>query len=550
MLKNASIKTKFGVFSALVVIISVVVTASVCLWQIRADLVQQANITLGTRLQSFQELLLAKELSMRNTSATPTEKSGEFRIEGDKLMLGAYTINDNFEIVDKIKTIFGGAATVFMNDVRVTTNVPGKEGGRALGTKLQRGPAYTAIFEKGTSYRGETEILGVPYFAAYDPIKDSRGQVIGILFVGAPKGDFFKSFYSIMLTATITAVLLIAAVCVFVSVIIRKATKPLIAGVEVANRLAEGNLAPITAEESTDEVGRLVSALSNMIGNWRGIVEKVADAASGMTTASGDLSRRAAQMREGSGVQIESLSEVAAAAEEMSAAVANVAKNAADIAQSATATMGVARDGEQIVDKSVNEVKEISLTVEQSAALVKSLGDKSSQIGTIIGVINDIADQTNLLALNAAIEAARAGEQGRGFAVVADEVRKLAERTAQATAEIGGMIGAIQGEVDKAVGSMESATEKVEAGVALSAQAGGALKNIIRAVNELQEMVQQIASATHQMTESSEQISRDIERVASVSKEVSASSEHTNKAALDITAISSTLQQVVGRFSL
>ncbi len=550
MLKNASIRTKFGFFSAIVVIISVVVTATVCLWQIRADLVEQANVTLGTRLQSFQELLLAKELAMRNTSATPAEKTGEFRIEGDRLMLGSYTINDNFEIVDKIKTIFGGAATVFMNDTRISTNVPGKEGGRALGTKLQKGPAYTAIFEKGTGYRGETEILGVPYFAAYDPIKDSRGQVIGVLFVGAPKSDFFKSFYSIMLTATITAVLLIAAVCVFVSVVVRKATQPLVAGVELANRLAEGNLAPITAAERTDEVGRLQNALSHMIGNWRGIVEKVADAASGMTSASGDLSRRAAQMREGSGVQAESLSEVAAAAEQMSAAVANVAGNAADIARSATATMDVARDGEQIVDRSVDEVREISLTVEQSAGLVKSLGEKSSQIGAIIGVINDIADQTNLLALNAAIEAARAGEQGRGFAVVADEVRKLAERTAQATAEIGGMIGAIQGEVDKAVGSMESATKKVEAGVALSAQAGEALQNIIRAVNDLQKMVQQIASATQEMTASSEQISRDIERVASVSKDVSASSEHTNKAALDISAISSTLQQVVGRFAL
>jgi methyl-accepting chemotaxis protein len=188
--------------------------------------------------------------------------------------------------------------------------------------------------------------------------------------------------------------------------------------------------------------------------------------------------------------------------------------------------------------------------VGESAVFVKSLGDRSKQISEIITVINEIADQTNLLALNAAIEAARAGEQGRGFAVVADEVRKLAERTAHATAEISEMIKSIQAEVTKAVSAMENATKKVESGVEFSGQAGGALQSIVAHVDDLHAMVQQIASATNEMTATSEQISRDIESIATISKETSVGSEQTSHASGELARLSLDLQRVVGDFKL
>jgi len=195
-------------------------------------------------------------------------------------------------------------------------------------------------------------------------------------------------------------------------------------------------------------------------------------------------------------------------------------------------------------------VKEIAQTVDESAAFVKTLGERSHQIGEIITVINDIADQTNLLALNAAIEAARAGEQGRGFAVVADEVRKLAERTANATSEIGSMISAIQEGVSQAVGSMESATRKVETGVELSNSAGQSLRLIVQSVEQLQLMVQQIASATEEMSATSEQITRDIEQIASVSQGVAVSSRQTAKASSEMAQLSETFELLVGEFTL
>jgi methyl-accepting chemotaxis protein len=198
----------------------------------------------------------------------------------------------------------------------------------------------------------------------------------------------------------------------------------------------------------------------------------------------------------------------------------------------------------------VEKVNEIANSVSRSAELITSLGERSKQIGEIINVIKDIADQTNLLALNAAIEAARAGEQGRGFAVVADEVRKLAERTTKATSEIGGMIGTIQSEVDIAVNSMDEANKRVELGVQDVTKAGESLNKIVASVDSLQSMVQQIATATEEMSTVSETINCDIETIARVSQDTSSGSGQIAASASDLSRLSSDLQRVAGQFKM
>ncbi len=205
---------------------------------------------------------------------------------------------------------------------------------------------------------------------------------------------------------------------------------------------------------------------------------------------------------------------------------------------------------EDVVGKSVEEVEAIAKTIDDSSRLIKSLGERSTQIGEIISVINEIADQTNLLALNAAIEAARAGEVGRGFAVVADEVKKLAERTANSTSEIGGMINSIQEEVKQVVLSMESVTRQVSTGVELSAQAGNVLGDIVVSVDELHTMVQQIASATEEMAATSEEISKDIESIAAVSRDTSTSSDHIAYASQEMSRLAINLEKNVGGFTV
>jgi methyl-accepting chemotaxis protein len=337
---------------------------------------------------------------------------------------------------------------------------------------------------------------------------------------------------------------------IFSVVLTRSITEPIGRLNKVHHLLANGDLTIDIKVNRKDELGRDMAEIKGLVERWRELIGNVKSVAANISSAGTELSASAEQMSKGSVSQMERTSQVATSSEEMSQTILEIARNTGNIAESASKTAKVAKNGQEIVGNSVREVKEIAETVDETSTFVKTLGDRSNQIGEIVNVINDIADQTNLLALNAAIEAARAGEQGRGFAVVADEVRKLAERTANATSEIGTMIKAIQGGVKSAIVAMENATKKVETGVQLSTQGGNSLNDIVESVNELLKMSQQIASATEQMGATSEEINRDIEQIASVSKETSASSEQTSEAATELAKLSVTLEQAVSGFRL
>ncbi|MGD9578245.1 MAG: methyl-accepting chemotaxis protein [Syntrophorhabdus sp.] len=330
----------------------------------------------------------------------------------------------------------------------------------------------------------------------------------------------------------------------------RSITKPLGYGASIAHRIAEGDLTARIENLRTDETGQLLGAMQNMVENLQRIIGEVKAAASNMASASQNLNTNSELMSKGAGEQASRALQVASASEEMSQTILDVAKNTSSIEMSSTETAKLARNGEKVVDSSVHKVKAISETIEASAKLIKSLGDRSNQIGQIIGVINDIADQTNLLALNAAIEAARAGEAGRGFAVVADEVKKLAVRTSNSTSEISSMITSIQKEVHEVVASMETITREVTTGVELSTQAGDVLRSIVGSVDQLHVMVQQIASASEEMASTSEQISKDIESIASVSKETSGNSEGITRASLELAELSVNLEKAVAGFNV
>lgn len=318
---------------------------------------------------------------------------------------------------------------------------------------------------------------------------------------------------------------------------------------DIAKKISAGDLTKSFSSNGKAETG-VYAAMKEMAEKLKKVVAETKSAADNLASASHELSASSEQMSRGVSEQAGRSSQIATASTQMSQTVIDVAKTSSNIASSATETVKVAGEGEEIVNKSVQEVKAIAETVNESSKLMASLGERSKQIGEIVNVIKDIADQTNLLALNAAIEAARAGEQGRGFAVVADEVRKLAERTGKATSEISEMINAIQDEMEKAVVSMEDGTKRVEIGVEFSAQAGEALRKIVGSVGELQSMVQQIATATEEMSTASEQISGDIETIANVSKETSISSDQVAQASSDLAGLASGLQNTVGLFKV
>jgi methyl-accepting chemotaxis protein len=318
---------------------------------------------------------------------------------------------------------------------------------------------------------------------------------------------------------------------------------------EVARQVADGDLTMNIGTKKADATSML-HAMKNMVSNLKGIVGKARETADHVASAGQQLSASSEQMSKGVAEQAGRVSQIASASTEMTQTAVDMARNASKIAISAKETSGIAEQGEKIVSESIVEVKTIADTVNESSMLIASLGKRSKQIGDIIGVIDEIANQTNMLALNAAIEAARAGEQGRGFAVVADEVKKLAEKTAKSTSEIEPMIKDIQDEVQKAVSSMQEVTKRVEVGVGLSTQAGSALHNIVKSVNDLQAMIQQVAAATEEMSTVSETIGGDIEKIAVFSNETSTSAGEVAKSSTDLARLASNLQEIVTHFKI
>ena len=356
-----------------------------------------------------------------------------------------------------------------------------------------------------------------------------------------------KQAQKLIIVLILLAMVFAVGVSLFV---VRSISGALSEGVDVANRLATGDLTASVTIRSTDEIGTLMTAMDNMVKSLRLLIGKIKYAADNMASGSEQLSTSAEEISRGMNEQTSRSTQIATAAEQMSQTVVDVAKNTSNIAQISTQAFDHAKDGEGVVKRSVDEVQAIASTVAESSQVMKRLGESSGQIGDIVGVINDIADQTNLLALNAAIEAARAGEQGRGFAVVADEVRKLAERTTQATSQINSMISSIQSEVAHAGVAMNNATLRVESGVEFSRKTGDSLSNIVSSVNTLQSMVQQIASATEEMSSVSETISSDIHGIAAGSKEISAGSGQIAQASSDLARLATELQSVVRQFKV
>ncbi len=210
----------------------------------------------------------------------------------------------------------------------------------------------------------------------------------------------------------------------------------------------------------------------------------------------------------------------------------------------------VAKEGGEVVAQTVNKMKDIATVVKQSAENIEKLGESSKQIGEIISVIDDIADQTNLLALNAAIEAARAGEQGRGFAVVADEVRKLAERTTEATKQIASMIKGIQSETQEAVNAMKKGNDEVNSGIALADKAGQALNQILESTQEVQMMISKIAVASEEQSSTSEEIAKNVNSISHVTNDATKRIQEIAKSSEEMAKLTDNLKDLVSQFKI
>jgi len=331
-------------------------------------------------------------------------------------------------------------------------------------------------------------------------------------------------------------------------VITRQIVDPLDQTLKVAEHVAAGDLTHNLTSERRDELGQLQRAMQGMTVGLRQLIGGIGEGVTQIASAAEQLSAITEQTSVGVSRQKVETDQVATAMHEMTATVQEVARNAEEASEASLAADQQAREGDKVVGEAIAQIERLSREVSNSTEAMGHLQRESDKIGSVLDVIKSVAQQTNLLALNAAIEAARAGEAGRGFAVVADEVRSLAQRTQKSTEEIEELIAGLQTGTEKVASSLGSSRGLTDSSVELTRRAGGSLGNITRTVSAIQAMNQQIAAAAEQQSAVAEEINRSVLNVRDVSEQASAASEETAASSAELARLGVHLQTLVGRF--
>ncbi|WPN61330.1 methyl-accepting chemotaxis protein [Pseudomonas sp. P9_35] len=370
-------------------------------------------------------------------------------------------------------------------------------------------------------------------------------NVAGASEASAKAGENYSSAITGIIIVSIAAAL---ATVVLALLLTRSIVAPLNRALEAARTIASGNLVQVIEDDGKDEPGRLLQALAAMQGSLRQTIEQIAGSATQLGAAAQELSAVTQESSRGLQQQHNEIEQAATAVNEMTAAVEEVARNAVSTSEASNQSTQAAQEGRTRVVETVDAIQTMTHDVQATASMVEGLAVQGRDIGKVLDVIRAIAEQTNLLALNAAIEAARAGEAGRGFAVVADEVRALAHRTAQSTQEIEKMVAGIQNGTGQAVQSMQQSNQRTQSTLEMARAAGVALEQITHSIHQINERNLVIASASEEQAQVSREVDRNLVNIRDLATQSASGAKQTSDATHELSRLAVGLNAMVARF--
>lgn len=489
--------------------------------------------------------------------------SGDWQVKNNKLYKGQTEINGNEELVDLLGEKTGDTITIFQGDTRVATNVM-KNGERAVGTQASS-EVIAAVLKKGKCFYGQADVAGSSYQTAYMPLKDQNGNIIGMLYTGANQSILASLTPSLFIQFAIVLVIVIMVSVILVLVFTRKINKRLNALKSAFESAGNGDMTIEVSDKTGDELSELSVYYNKMRMKLNDTIQTVQQSALQLASASQQLSAGAEETNQASEKITEAVQQIANGAQDQiiriensesslkqaSADIRDISANTAAIADKGQLAQSKADIGQKEIANVQAQMDAIHQSIQKSGEIIHQLDGRSKQIEQILSVITQIADQTNLLALNAAIEAARAGEQGKGFAVVADEVRKLAEESQQSAGQISKLIIEIQKDMNRSARSVEHVKTEAAEGVTMIQRTRDAFKEIAAAtgeisaeISDLSASVTNISASAHHINHSFAANTADIKESTKNTRQAAALTEEQFAAMEEITAASETLSQL------